>query len=81
MLENLKDYASPAQGMNICKIASIREGLDSKDREILDSAFADKEGFSVNSLHQGLNALGITIGYNAIAKHRRNLCVCGRTDA
>lgn len=81
MLENLKDYASPGQGMKICKVASIRKDLDAKDLEILDSAFADKEGFSVNSLYQGLNALGITIGYNAIAKHRRNLCTCGRSNA
>ena len=81
MLENLNQYANEPSGPNTCKVRSIRGTLDEDDKTRLDVALANTQGFSTNSLYQGLNNLGIKIGYNSLSRHRKKLCSCERNNA
>ena len=81
MLENLHDFAGVPIGPNTCKVQTVRAKLSESDKAIFDKAVKDVENFSTHSLHLGLRQLGVEIGYQTLARHRKNICSCGRADA
>lgn len=81
MLENLNQFANRTSYPNGCKLGALRKSLDESDQKILDDALANVDGFSTNSLYQGLRNLGFDVGYQTVYRHRRGLCACGRVDA
>ena len=73
MLEDLK----PPGRHFTCKVQTVAEELDAKDREILIEAVnSDKWGFK--TLSNELAKRGIVIVDTTIAKHRRKQCSCFR---
>jgi hypothetical protein len=60
-----------------CKVRTIAEGLEEKDKDILLAAIDNPE-WQFKSLSNALADRGITIVDTAIAKHRRKQCSCFR---
>jgi hypothetical protein len=73
MLEDLK----PPGRQFTCKVRTVAETLDAKDKEILLNA-VNSEEWSFSSLSNELAKRGLVIVDTGIAKHRRKQCSCFR---
>ena len=73
MLEDLK----PPGRHFTCKVQTVAEGLDAKDKEILIEA-VNSDKWSFKTLSNELAKRGIVIVDTTIAKHRRKQCSCFR---
>jgi hypothetical protein len=73
MLEDLK----PPVRTYACKVKTIAEGLDAKDREILLTAVNSDE-WAYKTLSNELGKRGIDILDTTIARHRTARCACFR---
>jgi hypothetical protein len=60
-----------------CKVRSILESLDSKDREILILALADNQ-WTAAGLARELTKRGIPISERPVMAHKRKGCSCAR---
>lgn len=74
----LKDLTPPAKKPFQCKVWFMREGLEEKDRQILDVALADTETWPTETLTRELRKRGLQIGRETIRTHRRGDCACVR---
>lgn len=74
----LKDLTPPVKKSLQCKVWLMREGLDVKDRQILDMALADTEIWPTETLARELRKRGLEIGRETIRNHRRGDCLCVR---
>lgn len=72
MLEGLtppaKDYS--------CRVRTVKNELDKKDQDILDSCLADLDGWPAKTLSNALSARGLSISDATISRHRKGLCSC-----
>lgn len=73
MLENL----TPPVRTHNCKVRTVAESLEEKDRIILLQA-VDDEAWNFKTLSNELSKRGIVITDSGIAKHRRRQCACFR---
>jgi hypothetical protein len=71
MLENLQ----LPQKVKACKLKTIADSLDDKDRDILLKAASDP-AWSGKALSRSLKELGIEISDTTILRHRENSCPC-----
>ena len=60
-----------------CKVRSILEALDAKDKEILIQALASSQ-WSTSALSKELTKRGMPISEKPIAAHKRKGCSCVR---
>jgi hypothetical protein len=71
MLENLE----PVSKALPCKVRTIREGLEPKDRSILEEALSDAR-WTPYSLSTALSSRGLVISDRSIRKHQLEQCSC-----
>lgn len=60
-----------------CKVRTILESLEAKDKEILIKALADTQ-WTANALSRELTSRGIQISEKPIMAHKRKGCSCAR---
>jgi hypothetical protein len=73
MLEDLK----PPSRQFTCKVRTVADALDAKDKIILLTA-VNSEEWKLKTLSNELAKRGLVIVDTAIAKHRRKQCSCFR---
>ena len=73
MLENLQPIAK----LPSCKVRTLAESLDAKDRAILESALTDSR-WNPNSLSVALKQRGIELANKLIRKHQLEQCSCSK---
>jgi hypothetical protein len=73
MLEGMEPRAKKSS----CKVRTILESLDAKDREILVNAIAN-DAWTAPALARELTNRGIATSEKPIAFHRRKECSCAR---
>jgi 5,10-methylene-tetrahydrofolate dehydrogenase/methenyl tetrahydrofolate cyclohydrolase len=73
MLEDL----TPPGRTYACKVRTVAEGLEPKDKDILIAAVNNPD-WNFKTLSNELAKRGITIVDTGIAKHRRKQCACFR---
>jgi hypothetical protein len=71
MLENLK----PPPRTFSCRVATILETLDDKDKKILTDAVMNPE-WQLLTLENSLRDLGIQLSASTIKRHRTKACSC-----
>jgi hypothetical protein len=71
MLENLE----PVSKVLPCKIRTVAETLDAKDRAILDAALKDSK-WTPYSLASALQQRGLAVNDKSIRKHQLEQCSC-----
>lgn len=72
----LEDLIPPGRQFT-CKVRTVADSLDAKDREILLNAVNSDE-WSFKTLSNELAKRGLVIVDTGIAKHRRKQCACFR---
>jgi hypothetical protein len=72
MLEDL----APNVQVYPCRVRTVGETLDSKDRNIFVDALGNNLAWSNNGLSEALAKLGVKISEKSIRKHRRGECSC-----
>jgi hypothetical protein len=75
MLEGL---TPPPKFSGNCKVATIANGLEEKDKEIFMAAIDDSEAWGVKTLTKALSERGISISDSPIYNHRGKTCACYR---
>jgi len=60
-----------------CKVRTVLEGLEAKDKEILVKALADTQ-WTATALARELTSRGIAISEKPITAHKRKGCSCAR---
>lgn len=73
MLENLE----PATKLLPCKVRTVAETLEPKDRKILEDALAD-EKWTPYSLSAALGQRGLILSDKSIRKHQMTQCSCSK---
>jgi hypothetical protein len=72
----LEDLIPPGRHFT-CKVRTVADALDAKDKEILLNA-VNSEEWKLKTLSNELAKRGLVIVDTAIAKHRRKQCACFR---
>ena len=72
----LEDLIPPGRTY-ACKVRTVAEGLEPKDKDILIAAVNNSD-WNFKTLSNELAKRGITIVDTGIAKHRRKQCACFR---
>lgn len=73
MLEGME----PQVKKQSCKVRTVLESLDVKDREILAQALADTQ-WTAGALARELTKRGIPISEKPVMAHKRKGCSCAR---
>jgi DNA-binding HxlR family transcriptional regulator len=73
MLEGME----PQVKKQSCKVRTILESLEAKDKEILIQALSDNQ-WSAGALSRELTKRGIPISEKPITAHKRKGCSCAR---
>ncbi len=73
MLEGME----PSSKKRSCKAKFILNGLEKKDAEILETAYANI-AFVPEDLSEQLSKRGVSIGPHSIRRHRDKKCTCYR---
>ena len=73
MLEGMK----PQVKKQSCKIRTVLDSLEAKDREILIQALADTQ-WTASALARELTNRGISISEKPVMAHKRKGCSCAR---
>jgi hypothetical protein len=60
-----------------CKVRTILESLESKDRDILNQALADSQ-WTAGALARELTQRGLPISDKPVLAHKRKGCSCAR---
>lgn len=81
MLEDLNDYKTRNSTRVSCRLMVLRDTLSPSDQTILDDALADRLNWSTHALWSALVSKGLNMGYNAVYRHREDMCACGRSNA
>jgi hypothetical protein len=71
MLENLE----PNLKARTCKVRTILESLETKDRDTLSKALSDPR-WTANGLSVALEQRGIALAGKLITKHQKRKCTC-----
>jgi hypothetical protein len=71
MLEGLQ----PPKKVSACKVRSVLESLEPKDKEILKAALADSN-WPHSTLTLELNKRGLVLSEQPVRKHRIGRCSC-----
>lgn len=72
MLENL----TPVKIPRTCKIRTLKEGLDPKDAELLETYVNDSVTWTPHKLAVALASKGLKVDHRQIAQHRDRMCSC-----
>ena len=72
----LLDDLTPPVKRYPCKVRTILESLDGKDKDILLNALGDREAWSAIGLGNALSQRGLPIADTSITRHRDGLCSC-----
>jgi len=73
MLENLQP---PKRKQYPCNVDRLLESLEGADRDSLEEALADQDGWTASALSKELTRRGLPLTDKAIKKHRWNECGC-----
>ena len=71
----LEDLTPPVMGRT-CKVKTVAETLNDKDREILFKAIEDRETWAIKTLSRELRKRGIELSESPLSNHRAKNCVC-----
>ena len=71
MLENLEPTIKPRS----CKVRTVMESLDTKDRDTLQKALTDSR-WTAHALSVALEQRGLALAGKLIGKHRKRKCTC-----
>jgi hypothetical protein len=71
----LEDLTPPITGRS-CKVATVAETLEAKDREILLKAIEDRDTWPIKTLSRELRKRGIELSESPLGNHRTKNCVC-----
>ncbi len=74
MLENLV----PPKREFACRVRTIANELDAKDKDILLNAVEDSVNWKIKTLEKELRKLGIRISDTPLITHRAKACGCYR---
>lgn len=74
MLENL----TPPTKNRSCKVRTVLNQLDDKDKEILVAAIADENLWPAKTLCNALQGRGISLLDVSISRHRNGICSCSK---
>ena len=72
MLEDL----APKVQVYSCRVRTVGEALDSKDRNIFMDAIGNNLAWSNNGLAEALANRGVKVSEKSIRTHRRGECSC-----
>ena len=72
MLEGLQP---PAKGYT-CRVRTIMQQLDAKDKAILEAAIQDVHTWPAKTLSNALSARELKMTDQTITRHRKGLCSC-----
>jgi hypothetical protein len=72
MLEDLK----PPSATRSCKAGQVLDGLNEKDRAILEAAIANAEVWPIKTLSRELRKRNVDLSETPITNHRNKSCVC-----
>lgn len=75
MLEDLE----PVKAFRSCKIRTLKDDLDPKDQELLDTYLANVETWTPYKLAKALASKGLRVDYHQITAHRNKICSCKDT--
>jgi len=73
----LEDLTPPSKNKR-CKMGRLLDGLEDKDREILEKALANKEVWASKALARELTNRGLAITEGPLGLHRVKSCGCFR---
>jgi hypothetical protein len=73
----LDDLNPPSPILN-CKVRTILQSLDDKDRAILEEALANLEAWKTETLAVALTKRGLTINSKTLSRHRLGQCSCSK---
>jgi hypothetical protein len=74
------DGLQPPQRIYNCRVRSVLETLDAKDKKILETALDSLDLWPVRTLSIELKRRGLVLSDSAIANHRRGSCSCGKIN-
>ena len=74
------DGLQPPKRVWNCRVRSVLETLDAKDKKILETALASLELWPARTLSNELKRRGVALSDSAIAIHRKGACSCGKID-
>jgi hypothetical protein len=74
------DGLQPPQRVYNCRVRSVLETLDAKDKKILETALDSLDLWPVRTLSIELKRRGLVLSDSAIANHRRGSCSCGKIN-
>ena len=74
------DGLEPPKRVFNCRVRSVSETLDAKDKKILESAVASVDVWPAKTLSNALKQRGLLVSDSAIAQHRKGSCSCGKIN-
>ena len=74
------DGLQPPQRVYNCRVRSVLETLDAKDKKILESAIASADLWPARTLSNALKQRGMVLSDGAISQHRKGSCSCGKIN-
>jgi hypothetical protein len=74
------DGLQPPERVYNCRVRSVLETLDAKDKKILETALDSLDLWPVRTLSIELKRRGLVLSDSAIANHRRGSCSCGKIN-
>lgn len=74
------DGLQPPKRVFSCRVRSVLETLEAKDKKILETALASVDLWPARTLSNELKKRGLVLSDSAISTHRKTACSCGRID-
>jgi hypothetical protein len=74
------DGLEPPQRVFNCRVRSVFETLEAKDKKILESAITSADVWPAKTLSNALKQRGLVLSDGAIAQHRKGSCSCGKIN-
>lgn len=74
----LLDSLEPKRRITPCRIRTVLNELDEKDREKLTAALANDMAWPHYTLSKNLRLLGVSVSADAITRHRAGVCSCSK---
>jgi hypothetical protein len=74
------DGLEPPKRVFSCRVRSVLETLDAKDKKIFEVAIQSFDLWPARTLSTALKQRGLVLSDGAIAQHRKGSCSCGKIN-
>jgi hypothetical protein len=74
------DGLEPPKRVFSCRVRSVLETLDDKDKKIFEVAIQSFDLWPARTLSNALKQRGLVLSDGAIAQHRKGSCSCGKIN-